>query len=105
MPDAAYNGLRRFPLSIPLDSYDNGNGAMQTHCYRRLLEWRKPVHFVWGCRDDVFTEAWGRTWAARMGATFDAVPDAAHFLQATHGGVVADHILRRAGGGSLSARD
>jgi haloalkane dehalogenase len=95
LPDEAYNGLRRFPLSIPFDSYDNGNGAAQTHHYRTLLRWQKPVHFIWGCRDDVFTEAWGREWAGRMGATFDPIADAGHFLQNTHGADVAACILRR----------
>jgi len=97
LPDEAYNGLRRFPLSIPLDSYDNGNGAAQTHHYRTLLDWRKPVNFIWGCADDVFTEAWGREWASRMRASFDAIADAGHFLQNTHGEVVARRILDRAG--------
>jgi len=96
LPDAAYNGLRRFPLSIPMDSYDNGNGAAQTHHYRTLLGWKKPVNFIWGCTDDVFTEAWGRQWAGQMSATFDPIADAGHFLQNTHGAVVADHVLRRA---------
>jgi len=95
LPDDAYNGLRRFPLSIPFDSFDNGNGAAQTHHYRTLLAWNKPVNFVWGCADDVFTEAWGRQWANRMNASFDAIPEAGHFLQNTHGEVVARHILRR----------
>jgi haloalkane dehalogenase len=95
LPDAAYNGLRRFPLSIPFDSYDNGNGAAQTHHYRTLLGWKKPVNFIWGCADDVFTEAWGRQWASRMHASFDAIADAGHFLQNTHGAIVAAHILRR----------
>jgi len=60
LTDAAYNGMRRFPLSIPLDSYDNGNAAAQTLHYKILLGWQKPVHFVWGCSDDVFNEAWGQ---------------------------------------------
>ena len=94
LPDEAYNGLRRFPLSIPFDSYDNGNGAAQTHDYRALLAWRKPVHFIWGCADDVFTEAWGRTWAGRMNASFDPI-DAGHFLQSTHGEAIADRIIQR----------
>jgi haloalkane dehalogenase len=94
LPDEAFNGLRRFPLSIPFDSYDNGNGAAQTHCYRTLLAWPKPVHFIWGCADDVFTEAWGRTWAGRMNASFDAI-DAGHFLQNTHGEAVAKRVVQR----------
>jgi haloalkane dehalogenase len=95
LPDAAYNGMRRFPLSIPLDSYDNGNGAAQTHHYRTLLDWDKKVNFIWGCADDVFTETWGRQWAGRMKASFDPIADAGHFLQNTHGTQVIEHILRR----------
>lgn len=85
LDDNGFNGFRRFPLSIPVDSYDNGNGAAQTHHYRTLLQWDKPVNFVWGCADDVFTESWGRQWAAQMHASFDAIPDAGHFLQNSHG--------------------
>jgi haloalkane dehalogenase len=95
LPDEGYNGFRRFPLSIPLDSYDNGNGAAQTLHYRLLLEWQKPVNFIWGCADDVFTEDWGRTWAGRMQATFDPIEEAGHFLQNTHGSEVARLILER----------
>ena len=93
--DEGYNGLRRFPLSIPLDSYDNGNAAAQEHHYETLLNWTKPVHFIWGCQDDVFTEAWGREWASRMNASFDPIADAGHFLQNTHGDRVAALILER----------
>ncbi|MFT4562919.1 MAG: haloalkane dehalogenase [Gammaproteobacteria bacterium] len=93
--DAAYNGLRRFPLSIPLDEGHNGNAAAQTHHYEVLLKWKKPAHFIWGITDDVFTEQWGRTWCEQMGATsFDAIAGAGHFLQNTHGGEVAGHLLR-----------
>jgi len=95
LPDEAYNGLRWFPLSIPLNDVDSGNAVAQAASYRALLEWSKPVHFVWGGADPVFTEQWGRTWADRMGASFDLVPDANHFLQNTHGPEVAEHILRR----------
>ena len=95
LPDEAYNGYRRFPLSLPMDSYDNGNGAAQTMHYNTLLKWAKPVYFVWGCSDDVFNEAWGRKWAEQMNASFDAIPEAGHFLQNTHGGEVADLVLKR----------
>lgn len=95
LPDEGFNGYRRFPLSIPVDSYDNGNGAAQTLHYRLLLDWPGPVNFIWGCRDDVFTESWGRTWAERMNATFDPIPDAGHFLQNTHGAEVARLIIER----------
>lgn len=91
--DDAFNGYRRFPLSIPVDNYDNGNGAAQSHHYATLLKWQKPVHFIWGCQDDVFNESWGRTWADRMNASFHPIPDAGHFLQNTHGAEVAQTIL------------
>jgi haloalkane dehalogenase len=95
LDDSAYNGARRFPLSIPLDSYANGNAAAQEHHYKVLLGWDKPVHFIWGCSDDVFTESWGREWAKRMKGSFDAIPDAGHFLQNTHGEQVARFILEK----------
>ncbi len=93
LPDAGFNGMRRFPLSIPLDSYHNGNAAAQTLHYRTLLHWNKGCHFIWGCTDDVFTEAWGRTWAERMSARFDALDDAGHFPQNTHGPRIVELIL------------
>ena len=95
LEDAAFNGFRRFPLSIPVDSYDNGNGAAQTHHYKTLLGWQKAVHFIWGCADDVFNEAWGRKWAAQMNASFDPIADAGHFLQNTHGSAVSEFMLQR----------
>jgi len=97
LPDEAYNGLRRFPLSIPINSYDNGNAAAQAHHYQVLLQWDKPVHFIWGCADDVFNEDWGRKWANQMQASFDPIATAGHFLQNTHGSEVATLILDRAG--------
>lgn len=96
LPDEAYNGARRFPLSIPLDNVHNGNAAAQTLHYRTLLTWEKPVHFIWGCSDDIFTEEWGRTWADRMKlSTFDGIAEAGHFLQNTHGSEVARLLLGR----------
>lgn len=95
LDDAAYNGLRRFPLSIPLDNPDQGNAAAQNLHYETLLKWTKPTHFIWGCKDDVFTEAWGRTWAARMNASFDPISEASHFLQNTHGAEISRLLLRR----------
>ena len=95
LPDAALNGLRRFPLSIPFDDFDSGDGAAQTHHYDELLAWEKPVHFVWGCADQILTEAWGRTWADRLGASFDPIADGNHFLQDTHGSEIVRSILAR----------
>lgn len=70
LADGAYNGLRRFPLSIPFDNYDGENGAAQTAHYQSLLNFDKPVHFIWGCADEVFNEAWGRKWADQMLSLF-----------------------------------
>ena len=95
LDDSAHNGLRRFPLSIPVDEGHNGNAAAQAHHYEVLLSWPKPAHFIWGVEDDVFTEQWGRTWCERMGAnSFDPIPGAGHFLQNSHGREVAGHVLR-----------
>ena len=93
LSDEGYNGYRRFPLSIPLDSYNNGNAAAQTLHYHTLLNWDKSCHFIWGCRDDVFTEAWGRKWAEQMNAPFTPIEDAGHFPQNTHGQQLAQLII------------
>ena len=96
LPDAAFNGLRRFPLSIPFDNFDAGNGAAQNYHYHTLLDWQKPVHFIWGCADDVFNESWGRTWSSQMkDSTFDPISEAGHFLQNTHGHDVVKALLGR----------
>ena len=98
--DEGYNGFRRFPGSIPIDGDEAGNAAAQTRTYLKLLEWDKPVHFIWGCTDDIFTEGWGRAWAERMGASFDPIADAGHFLQNSHGSQVSALILERIAGES-----
>ena len=95
LPDAGYNGFRRFPLSIPMDSYHNGNAAAQTLHYQILLNWNKGCQFIWGCSDDVFVESWGRQWAQQMHAPFDAIPEAGHFPQNTHGERLVELILQR----------
>jgi haloalkane dehalogenase len=96
LDDDAFNGIRRFPLSIPFDNFDGGNGAAQALHYRVLLDWQKPAHFIWGCTDDIFVEDRGRQWAAAIdGATFDAIPKASHFLQDTHGPEIVKLLLER----------
>lgn len=88
---AGHAGPRRFPLSLPFDNPEGGNAAEQARHFSKLKDWKKPAHFIWGGRDDVFTEAWGRQWAAMFAqSTFDLIPDAGHFLQETH----ADEIVR-----------
>ena len=95
-PDrAAKAGPRRFPLSIPIDGQNPDVAREGQRCWDALLRWKKPVHFVWGAADQVFTEAWGREWASKLPqATFDVV-NAGHFLQETHGAEVAALVLDR----------
>lgn len=95
-PDAASKaGPRRFPLSIPIDGQNPDVAREGQRCWDALLAWSKPVHFIWGTADDVFTEAWGREWASRLPqSTFDAL-HAGHFLQETHGPEVAGLLLSR----------
>jgi haloalkane dehalogenase len=98
LDDDSYNGLRRFPLSIPMSpsGFCLGNGPVQALHYNLLLQWQKPVHFIWGCQDDVFDEQWGRQWASKYSqATFDPIEDAGHFLQNTHGEQIANTLLAR----------
>jgi len=61
--------------------------------------WTGPIHFIWGGADEVFTEDWGRAWAADFPqASFDLISEAGHFLQDTHGDQIADLFLQRAAG-------
>ncbi len=105
--DAPFEGLgyqamaapRRFPLSLPFDNPEGGNAAAQARHYEALLKWGKPIHFIWGGKDAVFTEAWGRKWAGCFPqATFDLLPDAGHFLQETQGAKIAEIFISRVAG-------
>ena len=105
--DAPFEGLgrpgvagpRRFPLSLPFDNPVGGNAEGQAADFETLLSWDRPIHFIWANRDDVFTESWGRAWAGRYPqATFDVVDGAGHFLQDTHGQLVAELFLKAAQG-------
>ncbi|MCZ7578268.1 MAG: haloalkane dehalogenase [Dehalococcoidia bacterium] len=95
-PDRASKaGPRRFPLSIPFDNPEGGNIAEQERCFEALRSWTKPIHFIWGERDQVFTETWGRAWAAMYPqATYHGL-DAGHFLQESHGPEIAEILLGR----------
>lgn len=89
-------GARRFPLSLPFYNPEGGAADDQARWHEALSGWRKPVHFIWGAEDAVFTEDWGRTWASSFPqATFDLAPHARHFLQETHGAEIAAIFLRR----------
>lgn len=95
----AHAGLRRFPLSLPFENPEGGGAELQETCWKSLLDWKKPAHFIWGATDDIFTLEWGQAWANRLPqATFDILPDAFHFLQETHGSRIAEIILARCAG-------
>ncbi len=92
-------GPRRFPLSLPFHDPLAGAAEDQARNFETLKAWAKPVHFIWGGADAVFTEAWGRQWASLYPqATFDLLPDARHFLQETHGARIAAIFLSRLAG-------
>ena len=95
MPDDAFNGFRAFPLSICHYDFDRGNGTAQNYFFNQLLDWNKPVHFIWGGADDIFTENWGKKWAKLMRGTFKSISEAGHFLQNTHGPEIVDILLNR----------
>jgi haloalkane dehalogenase len=98
-PDRASKaGPRRFPLSLPFDNPEGGNATQQTRCFGALADWEKPIHFIWGLRDDVFNETWCDEWASCYSqSTVDKIADAPHFLQETHGPEIVEHLLRRIG--------
>ncbi len=90
----ALAGPRRFPLSIPLDRPDDPTAIDGARHFEALKAWTKPIHFIWGGLDGVFTKAWGRSWAAMYPqATFDLLEDAGHFPQETHGAEIARLVL------------
>jgi len=91
-------GARRFPLSLPFANPQGGDAEAQAQNFKTLKSWTKPVHFIWGGGDDVFPEAWARTWAAMYPqATLDLIPGGRHFLQETQGREVARIFLSKLG--------
>lgn len=100
LPSGAYAGPRRFPLSIPIDRPDDQTALDGARHFEALKSWSKPIEFIWGGADTIFTEAWGRQWAGLYPqATFDLLPDAGHFLQDTHGEEIARLVLSYASEG------
>jgi haloalkane dehalogenase len=96
--DAGVTGPRQFPLSIPVHDHARGNGDAQAQHFEAINAMALPVHFVWGLADEVFSGEWGRRWHGLIPhSTWDALDDAAHFLQDTHGDRVARIVLDRAG--------
>jgi haloalkane dehalogenase len=94
--EAGVTGARQFPLCIPVHDHARGNGDAQAANFAAINATSLPVHFVWGLADDVFTGAWGRRWHELIAhSTWDGFDDAGHFLQDTHGDLVARVVLDR----------
>jgi haloalkane dehalogenase len=90
----ALAGPRRFPLSIPIDSPEDPTAVDGARHFETLKGWTRPIHFIWGGRDGVFTPEWGQSWAALYPqATFDILADAGHFPQESHGAEIAARLL------------
>lgn len=97
--EAGVTGARQFPLCIPDHDHARGRGDAQSAHFAAIAGTSLPVHFVWGLADEVFTGEWGRRWHGLIPhSTWDEIPDAAHFLQDTHGAQVARIVLDRIAG-------
>ena len=94
-PDASFKaGIRRFPWMLPFAQPGEGNAVDQERCFRALAAWTKPIHFIFGDRDDVFTLEWERSWAAQFAqATVDMV-SGPHFPQEESPEAIVGLMLR-----------
>lgn len=89
----AVAGPRRFPLCIPVHDPAAGNAIAQERHFAIVNRTRLPVHFIWGVRDNIFTQQWGRDWHRLIPHSTWHEVDAAHFLPDTHGEEIAAHLL------------
>ncbi len=89
-------GARRFPWCIPMAEPEAGGAQEQERCFHALKQWHKPVNFIFGADDRVFTPEWGRHWSSLIkGSTFDEIPNAGHFVQEDAGEEVVAKFLER----------
>lgn len=93
LEEPAVSGPRRFPMSIPAHDPVAGNAHDQREHFELVNATKLPVHFVWGVKDTVFTKEWGRKWHSMIPQSTWFEVDAGHFLQDTHGGEIARHVL------------
>ena len=77
-PDAVAGALR-WPWMLPFEQPEAGNAHRQAGAFDALASWDKPAHVIFGDSDRVFTEEWGRQFAAQIpGATFTSVEGEGH---------------------------
>lgn len=74
-------GPRRFPYCLPFAEPDLGQADLQARDFEALKALPQPKHLIFGDADEVFTASWGQAWAEMLGATFDTIPGAGHFVQ------------------------
>jgi uncharacterized protein (DUF1330 family) len=64
---------------LPFAEPEAGNAVRQEAAWNSLASWDKPAHVIFGAADRVFTEAWGRQFAAHIpGATFTSIEGEGH---------------------------
>ena len=88
-------GARRFPFCLPFAKPDLGQAEQQAADYAKLPALPMPKHVIFGDADVVFKPEWGRTWAERLGATFDVIPGGGHFVQEEAGAEIVEAFLAR----------
>jgi haloalkane dehalogenase len=90
-------GPRRFPWCLPFEQPKEGAADRQADAFEVLSRWDIPKNLIFGTSDPIFTEAWGREWAACLpDATFDSIPSAGHFVQEDAAPEVVETFLRHA---------
>ena len=77
-PDATAGALR-WPWMLPFAQPAAGNASRQAAAFDALASWDKPAHVIFGASDRVFTEEWGRQFAAHIpGATITIIEGEGH---------------------------
>jgi haloalkane dehalogenase len=95
---ASKAGARRFPFCIPFAEPEAGNAREQQRCFDALLKYPRPVHFVFGDADEVFTFRWAERWHGLVrGSTLDRIAGVGHFVQEDASDEFTAAILRRSG--------
>ena len=64
---------------LPFAQPEAGNARRQAAAFDAFASWDKPAHVIFGDSDGVFTEEWGRQFAAHIpGATINIIECEGH---------------------------